>query len=233
MSIGLKFEINSKIVDYLGRIVYLFTGRNFSMLFDQKLFETYQRFFDIDDNFMFRLDEDEEHEVRLVEEGGLPCQYDDSTDMQDDLISGNYLFNNRIISNEVEKILDDNILEHPTICFARMLYYLYYYEGTEKSMGEIFGNLEGKKSVRKSFRKDIQSSEAYIIYKFLKLSTIPTALSDGEHWNYFAKLFGYDDKVDIFKKKMKLLFKKRMQIFFHKIMRAASYYYDTIDDLKK
>ena len=71
MSIKLKFKSNPKIVDYLGRIGYLFIGRKDSMLFDKKLFETYQRFFDIDDNFMFKLDDDEEHEVRLVEERGV------------------------------------------------------------------------------------------------------------------------------------------------------------------
>ena len=34
MSIELKFETNPKIVDYLGRIIYLFIGRKYAMLFD-------------------------------------------------------------------------------------------------------------------------------------------------------------------------------------------------------
>lgn len=354
---------------------------NFSMLFDQKLFETYQRFFDIDDNFMFKLDDDEEHEVRLVEERGVTNSIYERTIeriiylMQEKYAQGNYIIKNfyknyfsfenkeipyyvqvlsfqiypdeitekevvnalyvdvtlneitcdeygeyaitdflvknggkchcelnkdielinrnlldyaiircsgfvvngkflssvlredlshefhhlfeylqrlirkvkknkgisrqsvKLVDNQgiyrqIQEILRENNSDVHKICFARLLYYLYYNAEMNAYVNSIFSNLKNKESTRATFRRDIQSSQAYIIYKFLKENAMPLGLSDGEHWNYFAKLFGYDDNVGGFKKKMTLLFKKRMKIFFHKIMRAASYYYDTIDDLK-
>ena len=350
------------------------------MLFDQKLFETYQRLFDIDDNFMFILDEEEEREVKLVEERGvtnliyentiekithliqakytqgnflikdcydnyfpfenkhipyhvqqlnfqiypdeitekevvnalyvdvtlneITCdEYGDYaiTDFLEknggkchcelnkgiELINGNLLdyaiircrafvvngkflksvlredlshefhhlfeylqrligkvkknkgysrqsvklVGNQGIYRQVQEILRDNNSDFRKICFARLLYYLYYKAEMNAYVSSIFSNLKNKESTRETFRRDIQSSQAYIIYKFLKENAMPSALSDGEHWDYFAKLFGYNDNVDKFKKSMKRLFSKRMKIFFNKIMRAASYYYDTMDDL--
>lgn len=119
------------------------------------------------------------------------------------------------------------------LAMGEILYRLWTDSERNSLATHIYGALDGMKSKRENFSKDLKKTNAYEIYFNLKNNCIPliNSLNDSELWQKYMQILGFkynymNKDVDAFKRS----FIKRSNILlntlFHNIGKVASLYYD-------
>lgn len=117
------------------------------------------------------------------------------------------------------------------------IYYILFNESEMSSYAsETFGKLKSMRSIRKNYHIDLKQTRAYYYYNLLKTKWIPTLnkVQDIDFWKDVATVLNKSDETDLFNMKISFIRKanRLLNTFNYKIGKAASLYYDALEDGK-